>query len=192
MQLYWRQNTLYFSVYSKENQTIKYVNKESCHRQSVFKAVPAGVFTRLGRLTSLTKDNQATPILDLYPLHHEALKKAKLLPKNVPTLQELHQQEDDRRRRSKKKEEETTVFRLSSVQLWKVHLEFLKSLSLRFSGCVRRTGNPLTRGNKPMMPPVCWSWKPSQRRRLALSASSPSASCHQHIRLKQRAHYIAW
>jgi hypothetical protein len=65
------------------------------------------VFTRLGRLTSLTKDNQDTPILDFYPLHREALKKAKLLPKNVPTLQELHQQEDDRQRRAKKKEEET-------------------------------------------------------------------------------------
>jgi hypothetical protein len=106
MQLSWRQDNLYFSVYSKENQTIKYVNKESCHRQSVFKAVPAGVFTRLGRLTSVTKDNQDTPILDFYPLHREALKKAKLLPKNVPTLQELHQQEDDRQRRAKKKEEE--------------------------------------------------------------------------------------
>ena len=103
MQVSWKSDYLHFLVYSKENQTIKYVNKESCHRQSVFKAVPAGVFTRLGRLTLLTKSNQNTPILDFYLLHHEALKKANLLPKNVPTLKELHQQEDDRRRCLKKK-----------------------------------------------------------------------------------------
>eukprot|EP00957_Ditylum_brightwellii_P142763 10878525-Ditylum_brightwellii.AAC.1 len=48
MQLSWRHNNLHFSVYIKENQPIKYVNKESCHRASVFKTVPAGLFTRLG------------------------------------------------------------------------------------------------------------------------------------------------
>eukprot|EP00957_Ditylum_brightwellii_P100423 7654706-Ditylum_brightwellii.AAC.1 len=35
-------NILQFSVYSKESQTIKYVDKESCHWPSVFKAIPAG------------------------------------------------------------------------------------------------------------------------------------------------------
>eukprot|EP00957_Ditylum_brightwellii_P161610 12304379-Ditylum_brightwellii.AAC.1 len=34
MQLSWKQDNLYFLVYSKENQMIKYVNKESCHCQS--------------------------------------------------------------------------------------------------------------------------------------------------------------
>eukprot|EP00957_Ditylum_brightwellii_P096705 7365191-Ditylum_brightwellii.AAC.1 len=41
MQLSWKQDNLCFLVYIKENQTIKYVRKESCHCQSVFKAVPA-------------------------------------------------------------------------------------------------------------------------------------------------------
>eukprot|EP00957_Ditylum_brightwellii_P063701 4834716-Ditylum_brightwellii.AAC.1 len=48
MQLSWKNENLYFLVYSKKNQTIKYVNKESCHRHLVFKAVPAGVFMHLG------------------------------------------------------------------------------------------------------------------------------------------------
>ena len=52
MKLSWQHDNLHFSVYNKENQTIKYVNKESCHRTLVFKAVPAGVFTRIGQLTS--------------------------------------------------------------------------------------------------------------------------------------------
>eukprot|EP00957_Ditylum_brightwellii_P200972 15319905-Ditylum_brightwellii.AAC.1 len=39
MQLSWRGEELYFSVYSKKNQTIKYVNKESCQHNSV---LPAG------------------------------------------------------------------------------------------------------------------------------------------------------
>eukprot|EP00957_Ditylum_brightwellii_P164320 12509578-Ditylum_brightwellii.AAC.1 len=44
--------------------------------------------------------------MDLYPLHSEALQKAKILPEHIPTVQGLYQQEDDRRRRQKKKEEE--------------------------------------------------------------------------------------
>eukprot|EP00957_Ditylum_brightwellii_P085495 6503111-Ditylum_brightwellii.AAC.1 len=48
MQMSWKNNNLHFSVYSKENQAIKYVNKESCYRILVFKVVPAGVFTQLG------------------------------------------------------------------------------------------------------------------------------------------------
>eukprot|EP00957_Ditylum_brightwellii_P016555 1244462-Ditylum_brightwellii.AAC.1 len=47
MQLSWRGEELYFSVYSKKHQTIKCINKESCHCNSVFKAVPTGVFTCL-------------------------------------------------------------------------------------------------------------------------------------------------
>eukprot|EP00957_Ditylum_brightwellii_P189217 14402626-Ditylum_brightwellii.AAC.1 len=77
--------------------------QESCHYQLVFKVVPAGVFTCLGRLTLLTESNQNTPILNLYLLYHEALNKGNLLPTNVPTLKEQHQQEDDRRRHLKGK-----------------------------------------------------------------------------------------
>eukprot|EP00957_Ditylum_brightwellii_P161857 12323468-Ditylum_brightwellii.AAC.1 len=45
MQLFWTREKNCLSVYSKENQQIKYVNKESCHCSSVFKAIPAGFFT---------------------------------------------------------------------------------------------------------------------------------------------------
>eukprot|EP00957_Ditylum_brightwellii_P129851 9904658-Ditylum_brightwellii.AAC.1 len=34
-----KNDSLHFLVYSKENQMIKYVNKESCHRTLVFKTV---------------------------------------------------------------------------------------------------------------------------------------------------------
>eukprot|EP00957_Ditylum_brightwellii_P112525 8578278-Ditylum_brightwellii.AAC.2 len=48
MKLYWDKQELWFAVYNKENQCIKYVNKESCHRTSVFKAIPEWVFMHLG------------------------------------------------------------------------------------------------------------------------------------------------
>eukprot|EP00957_Ditylum_brightwellii_P169602 12909437-Ditylum_brightwellii.AAC.1 len=48
IKLYWDKQELCFAVYNKENQHIKYVNKESCHHASVFKAIPEGVFTCLG------------------------------------------------------------------------------------------------------------------------------------------------
>eukprot|EP00957_Ditylum_brightwellii_P158441 12059390-Ditylum_brightwellii.AAC.1 len=106
MQTSWKNNNLQFLVYSKENQTIKYVNKESYHRTSVFKLVPAGVFSWIGQLTLLTQENKNMPVTDLYPLHAAALNTAKLLTKKIPTVNELYQQEDDRWQRSKKKEEE--------------------------------------------------------------------------------------
>eukprot|EP00957_Ditylum_brightwellii_P179507 13675312-Ditylum_brightwellii.AAC.1 len=123
----WKNNNLHFLVYSKENQTIKYVNKESCHRTLVFKAVPAGVFTWIGQLTLLTQENENTSIMELYPLHAAALNTAKLLPKKIPTVSELYQQEDDRRQRSKKKEEEkekkrddmTIYFVVGHSRFWK-------------------------------------------------------------------------
>eukprot|EP00957_Ditylum_brightwellii_P201297 15325006-Ditylum_brightwellii.AAC.1 len=91
------------------------------------KAVPAGVFTRLGRLTLLTECNKHSPILDLYLLHAEALEKEKLVPKSIPTKCDLYQQEDDRRRRQKKKEEEaekwqdgrTCYFVIGHSRFWK-------------------------------------------------------------------------
>eukprot|EP00957_Ditylum_brightwellii_P045801 3474709-Ditylum_brightwellii.AAC.1 len=52
MQLMWKKDDLSFEVYHKKGQQIKYVNQASYHRNAVFKAIPAGVFTRLGRLTS--------------------------------------------------------------------------------------------------------------------------------------------
>eukprot|EP00957_Ditylum_brightwellii_P092333 7029911-Ditylum_brightwellii.AAC.1 len=48
MKLYGSKQELRFAVYNKENQHIKYVNRESCHCTSVFKAIPEGVFTCLG------------------------------------------------------------------------------------------------------------------------------------------------
>eukprot|EP00957_Ditylum_brightwellii_P000679 53447-Ditylum_brightwellii.AAC.1 len=86
-------NDLSFSVYHKKNQTIKYVNRESCHQTAVFKAIPAGVFTHMGRLTSITNENKNKPIITFYPTHAATLQKANLLPKKIPTIRELYAQE---------------------------------------------------------------------------------------------------
>eukprot|EP00957_Ditylum_brightwellii_P207538 15353421-Ditylum_brightwellii.AAC.2 len=58
MKLTWKEDDLEFSVYNKENQMIKYLNSKSCHRSEVFKAMSAGLFTCLGRLTLLTEENK--------------------------------------------------------------------------------------------------------------------------------------
>eukprot|EP00957_Ditylum_brightwellii_P210595 15365165-Ditylum_brightwellii.AAC.1 len=52
------------------------------------------------------ESNQHSPILDIYLLHAAALAKAKLPPKNIPTIRDLYNQKDDRRRQQKKQEEE--------------------------------------------------------------------------------------
>eukprot|EP00957_Ditylum_brightwellii_P190166 14475606-Ditylum_brightwellii.AAC.1 len=42
MKMYWDNVNLWFAVYNKENQRIKYVNRERCHCALVFKAIPEG------------------------------------------------------------------------------------------------------------------------------------------------------
>eukprot|EP00957_Ditylum_brightwellii_P155427 11830867-Ditylum_brightwellii.AAC.1 len=79
--MYWDSENLSSAMYNKENQHIKYVNKESCHCALVFKAILEGVFTCLGLLTSKTRENENVPITELYPDHREALRVAKIHPK---------------------------------------------------------------------------------------------------------------
>eukprot|EP00957_Ditylum_brightwellii_P014467 1089421-Ditylum_brightwellii.AAC.1 len=78
MKMYWENKTLQLAMYNKENQMIQYVSKDSCHQPSVFKAIPSGVFTCMGKLTSLTLQNEKKTITNLYPLHAKALRKANL------------------------------------------------------------------------------------------------------------------
>eukprot|EP00957_Ditylum_brightwellii_P057069 4325039-Ditylum_brightwellii.AAC.1 len=106
MQLQQKDDNLSSAVYHKKNQTIKYVNRESCHRTAVFKAIPAGVFTHMGQLTSMTEENKNVPITYLYPTHADALRKANILPKKIPMVHKLYKQELVREEMQKKKVEE--------------------------------------------------------------------------------------
>ena len=65
----------------------------SCHWSAVVKAIPAGVFTRLGRLTSIKMDTINKPITALYPAHTSALTNAGILLTKVPMLKELKAEE---------------------------------------------------------------------------------------------------
>eukprot|EP00957_Ditylum_brightwellii_P025037 1894633-Ditylum_brightwellii.AAC.1 len=75
MQMEWKDDILTFSIYAKPNHTIT-----SCHCPAVFKAIPVGVFTRLGRLTSIIMENIKPPITKLYPAHTSALQNDGMLP----------------------------------------------------------------------------------------------------------------
>eukprot|EP00957_Ditylum_brightwellii_P083270 6331398-Ditylum_brightwellii.AAC.1 len=86
--------------------SLKYANRESCHRTEVFKTIPAGVLTCMGRLTSITHENKDMPITSLYPTHTDALKKANLLPKRFPTMRELYEQELEWKEKQKLKDAE--------------------------------------------------------------------------------------
>ena len=74
-------NFLNFSVYRKENQVLKYLEKGSCHTKSTFQAIPSGVFKRLAKLTSKTAKTRSLSIHQVYPDHAAALLKANLVSK---------------------------------------------------------------------------------------------------------------
>eukprot|EP00957_Ditylum_brightwellii_P140559 10709041-Ditylum_brightwellii.AAC.1 len=50
----WKDKIFTFGIYQKSKQTLKYAKNQSCHQKMVFSAIPKGVFTRLGCLTSIT------------------------------------------------------------------------------------------------------------------------------------------
>eukprot|EP00957_Ditylum_brightwellii_P212268 15367148-Ditylum_brightwellii.AAC.1 len=89
----WKENILTFFFYAKPNHTIKYVGSTSYHHPAVFKAVLAGVFKRLGRLTSITMENINQPITELYPAHMSALQNDRILPNKIPSVKELQAEE---------------------------------------------------------------------------------------------------
>eukprot|EP00957_Ditylum_brightwellii_P013330 1006613-Ditylum_brightwellii.AAC.1 len=60
----------------------------------VFKKIPEVVSTKLGRLTSMTKENKVTLILETYLAHTAALEKANLLLYKIPMIRDLYNQEE--------------------------------------------------------------------------------------------------
>ena len=90
MEIYWNNaKELKFQVHRKPNQKLKYLNSNSTHFPSTFKAIPSGVLKRLGKLTSKNKKLENTKIDKIYPLHCQALKTAGLAPKEFPTFIQL-------------------------------------------------------------------------------------------------------
>ena len=72
----------------KPKQILKYLNIDSTHTQSCFKAIPKGVYQRLAKPTTVTEDNNHKSLKEIYPNHFKALELAKLVPRNIPTLEE--------------------------------------------------------------------------------------------------------
>eukprot|EP00957_Ditylum_brightwellii_P042737 3235917-Ditylum_brightwellii.AAC.1 len=63
MKLLWdKEGNLEFNVYQKKGQAMKYIDKQSLHRQPVFKSISKGVNTRLIRLTSVTEENKTLTV----------------------------------------------------------------------------------------------------------------------------------
>eukprot|EP00957_Ditylum_brightwellii_P005311 405116-Ditylum_brightwellii.AAC.1 len=50
MKLTWKEDDLKFSVYNKENQTIKYLSSKSCHMLEVYMSNTSGCIHLLGKV----------------------------------------------------------------------------------------------------------------------------------------------
>eukprot|EP00957_Ditylum_brightwellii_P166890 12702555-Ditylum_brightwellii.AAC.1 len=101
MKMCWDEESgdMHFLVFWKPNQALKYVDKNSAHRATTFKAIANGVFTHLARLTLKIAANQEARIDDIYPDYAEALFTADLVPPtDFPTFKELWN--DDKKRKT--------------------------------------------------------------------------------------------
>ena len=96
LELFWDdRGKLEFQVHQKKNQVLKYLNKESTHTKSTFKAISNGVINRLAKLTSRIDDNAMMSIRECYPDYTNALARAGLGMKNFPTLKEVWENADE-------------------------------------------------------------------------------------------------
>jgi hypothetical protein len=78
-------------VHLKPNQQLKYLNESSVHTKGCIKAIPEGVHRRLGKLTTVTEENQNKTLDEIHAMHFKALSHASLITaktKRIPTLKE--------------------------------------------------------------------------------------------------------
>lgn len=62
-----------FEVFIKPNERLKYLNRESIHKPTVFHAIPKGVFHRLASLTTFNDLNVNARVDKKYLIHSKAL-----------------------------------------------------------------------------------------------------------------------
>ena len=58
MKMAWKESELIYNLYFKENQQIKYLNRESTYKETVFHAIPRRIFHRLCSLATFTDVNK--------------------------------------------------------------------------------------------------------------------------------------
>ena len=89
----------------KPKSNIKYVNALSDYSKVVLKEIPNGVLERLCKLTTMTEERKRMKVEEIYPVHIEKLRKAKLLIE-CPTFEEVEKNMKSMARKSKKEERE--------------------------------------------------------------------------------------
>ena len=90
MELKWKEEQLHFGVHLKQNQLLKYLTQGSMHTKACYRAIPEGVYNRLGKLTTLTEENKHQPVSNVYPTHYNKLQQAGIISGNPPTMLETH------------------------------------------------------------------------------------------------------
>ena len=73
----------------KPNKKLKYLNADSTHLPSTFRAIPLRVLNRLSKLTSKSKSLENVNIDTTYPHHAKALQNAGITPKNLPIFKKI-------------------------------------------------------------------------------------------------------
>ena len=90
LEFFWNADgELEYQVHQKPKQKLKFLNKRGTHMNATFNTTPNGIFYRLTKLTSITKNNAQMKIYERYQVHAKALYKARLDPKTFPTLKEI-------------------------------------------------------------------------------------------------------
>ena len=123
MEIFWsNEDELSFRVHLKENQQLKYLTRGSMHTKACFQAIPSGVFRHLDILTTEMEESNSKKLDELYPLHAEALKVAKLVPEVFPTLgkvlADITTKPNKKDKKEKQQDKRTVYFCLGVSKHW--------------------------------------------------------------------------
>ena len=135
MKLNWNfEENLNFSVYRKENQVLKYLEKGSCHTKATFEAIPSGVFNRLAKLTSKPNTNGKLRIDEVYPDHTNTLKNAGLFSKTFPTLENIRKSTEKSKLQveEQKKRQRNVYFCAGYCHFWKTSINKIIEKLLKY------------------------------------------------------------
>ena len=145
MKLVWskKDEELQFQVYRKPNQQLKYLNTDSTHTRSCFKAIPKGVYKRLAKLTTMTESNANKTLKEIYPIHFQKLELAKLVTDDIPTLKEEIQKReaeladpkrDQTAKHKKRDRKRKTYFCVGFSNIWKIPIhKTIKSIRDKYN-----------------------------------------------------------
>ena len=83
-------------MFRKKGKQLKYVRKNSTHTLGTLRAIPSGFLNPLAKLISIKLSIHYEGVDKIYPKYANAIRKADLVPPNLPKTGDLWSKQDEK------------------------------------------------------------------------------------------------